>query len=226
VAERCVCIFSGGLDSTTLAYYCQETLGREVLLLSFDYGQRHDVELRHAEQLAEKLAAPWRTMDLTGFGDLVVSALTSDEVDVPEGEYSEENIQITEVPNRNMVMLSIAAGYAMDQQARFVSYGAHSGGDGPTYSDCTPGFVDAVNRAVGEAAGPHREVIIEAPFVNKTKGEIVRIGHDLGVPFELTWSCYAGGDVHCGRCGTCQDRAKAFIAAGVSDPTRYRHPPG
>ncbi|WP_411145867.1 7-cyano-7-deazaguanine synthase QueC [Streptomyces sp. x-80] len=220
--KSAVLIASGGMDSTVTAYELRAR-GSEVFLLSFDYGQRHRVELAHLARVAERLDVPHETVDLSGLGRLLTgSALTDTTVDVPDGHYSEQSMRSTVVPNRNMIMLSIAAGVAVSRGAGIVAFGAHAG-DHPIYPDCRPAFFDQLGKAVH--AGNEGFLVpgfrLEAPFLHLTKADIVRRGHELGVPFELTWSCYKGGSVHCGTCGTCVERKEAFELAGVADPTEY-----
>ena len=216
--DKGVVVFSGGMDSATLLY---SLLGRspEVHALGFNYGQRHRKELQYAAALAADLGVPYTVVDLGSVTPLLKgSSQTDPTVDVPEGHYEEESMKLTVVPNRNMVMLSIAAAYAISTKADYVAFGAHSG-DHAIYPDCRAAFVDAL-RDVLRLADWHAVGIV-APFLSKTKAEIVSLGFDLGVPFEKTWSCYKGGEIHCGKCGTCVERREAFQLAGVYDATVY-----
>ncbi|MER5356209.1 7-cyano-7-deazaguanine synthase QueC [Kitasatospora sp. NPDC002551] len=220
--KSAVLIASGGMDSAVTAYELRAR-GSEVFLLAFDYGQRHRVELEHLAKVAERLEAPYETVDLSGLGRLLSgSALTDTSVDVPDGHYSDQSMRSTVVPNRNMIMLSIAAGVAVSRGADILAFGAHAG-DHPIYPDCRPAFFEQLGKAIqagneGHLAPGFR---LEAPFLHLTKADIARRGHELGVPFELTWSCYKGGTAQCGTCGTCVERKEAFALAGVADPTRY-----
>ena len=216
---RTVLTFSGGLDSTTLLYYLISE-GHEVLTLSIDYGQRHKVELEYANQILVKLGIKeHKAIDLHCMNDLMQgSSLTQPDIDVPLGHYEEESMKQTVVPNRNMIILSLAAGWAISNKATYIAYAAHAG-DHTIYPDCRPEFAEACGKAI-ELADWHIVKLIR-PFVEKTKGEIVKLGTELGVPYELTWSCYQGHDVHCGACGTCVERREAFMQAGVEDPTAY-----
>jgi 7-cyano-7-deazaguanine synthase len=139
-------------------------------------------------------------------------------VEVPEGHYAEESMRVTVVPNRNAIMLALAYGVAVAENANCVAFGAH-GGDHFIYPDCRPGFMDAFEGM--ERLGTETEISIYAPFRQQTKADIVSLGAKLGVPFDETWSCYEGQQVHCGRCGTCVERIQAFRDAGVADPTSY-----
>jgi len=220
-----VSLLSGGMDSTVLAYDLVRN-GYEVHLLSINYGQRHKTELEFAKKTAYKLRAEHKIVDFSGLNVLLAgSALTSKDVEVPEGHYSADNMAITVVPNRNAILLAIATGWAVSLGAEKVAFAAHSG-DHAQYPDCREGFVNRMTSAMnwGNSAFIHDGFHIDAPYVHITKADIARIGSGLGVPFEDTWSCYKGGTTHCGRCGTCVERAEAFAAAHVSDPTIYIDP--
>jgi 7-cyano-7-deazaguanine synthase len=216
--KRTVIIHSGGMDSTVLlAHLVAE--GREVHALSVDYGQRHRRELVAAAEICAHYKVPHRVADLRGVTSLFgANALTDAHVAVPEGHYEEASMKATVVPNRNMLLIATAAAWAMSLKATAVAYGAH-GGDHAIYPDCRPAFADALDKAIRLA--DWHEVSLERPFVGMDKTAIVRRGVELGVPFALTWSCYVGGEQHCGKCGTCVERKEAFLRAGVTDPTAY-----
>lgn len=221
-----VVICSGGMDSVTAAYVARALLhldGDQMLLVGFDYGQKHVKELDAMLQIAKhELDAHARVVDLSLLGPLLPSALTDVNVRVPHGHYADENMRATVVPNRNAIMLSIAWGIAVAQDASSLWTGVHAG-DHPIYPDCRPAFVWAFDAALRIATDGHASPLLSlrAPFLHRSKAEIVKTGHDLRVPYELTWSCYEGGAVHCGRCGTCVERREAFELAGVTDPTQY-----
>jgi 7-cyano-7-deazaguanine synthase len=220
--RRVVAVVSGGLDSTTMAYQLRAQ-GYSLSAISFDYGQRHRKELAFAEQMAADLDAPWTLIDLHAAGltnVLTGSALTDDTVGVPDGHYADESMRITVVPNRNAIMLSIACALAVTRDAGAVAFGAHSG-DHFIYPDCRPEFVRAFEAMVNVAVEGLASIEILAPFLSMTKTDIVRLGDELKVPFERTWSCYKGGELHCGTCGTCYERREAFAQAHVADPTAY-----
>ena len=230
--SQAVTLLSGGLDSVTLAYHLREDWGLDLIALSFDYGQRHKKELMVAGNIAYELGAEHHTITLgTNDGShpypkplatiLAGSALTDESVPVPDGHYAEESMKQTIVPNRNAIMLSIAYGVAVARGAKLVAFAAHSG-DHAIYPDCRPDFVAALNGALnlGNAwADPVPE--IQGPFLNISKADIAREAVRLKVPIAETWSCYKGGDIHCGVCGTCTERREAFELAGVTDPTPY-----
>lgn len=219
---KAVCVVSGGMDSATLAYFYKK-LSYDLILVGFDYGQRHKKELNQLKEIGSLLNADVRIIDLTNLTkELHGSSLTSPEVAVPDGHYAKETMKATVVPNRNAIMLSIATGIAVAEKADCVATGIHAG-DHFIYPDCRPDFFIPFAEAMimGNDGFSHPEFTLNAPFINKTKGEIAKLGADLGVPFEKTWSCYKGGDIHCGRCGTCVERVEAFIKASVNDPTEY-----
>ena len=212
-------IYSGGLDSTVLLYDLHNA-GHALGALSVNYGQRHSCELECASKICAQLKVAHKVADLSTLQPLLAgSSLTSPEIDVAEGHYTEENMKTTVVPNRNMILLALATGHALSIGAQQVAYAAHSG-DHAIYPDCRNEFADAMARAM--ALCDWSQVELYRPFVDWTKADIVRRGAELGVPFGQTWSCYKGGNKHCGRCGTCIERREAFDLAGVEDPTNYK----
>ena len=213
-----VLTFSGGLDSTVLLYHLLAE-GQEVAALSVDYGQRHRVELNHALRIADEVGIRHETADLSAVTRFLGGSSQTDEsVDVPLGHYTDESMKQTVVPNRNMIMLSIAAGWAISLKAGQVAYAAHSG-DHTIYPDCRVEFARALDGAIRLA--DWHEVELVFPFAEMSKADIVRRGSELTVPFASTWSCYQGDQVHCGACGTCVERREAFEMARVADPTTY-----
>ena len=219
---KTIVICSGGLDSVSLAHMVadEHELTR---LVSFDYGQRHVKELEFAAACAERLGVPHDVIDMRGIGASLSGSALTDEIDVPDGHYAEETMKITVVPNRNAIMLSIAFGIAAAQQADAVATAVH-GGDHFIYPDCRPGFTRAFETMQRHALEGYAEVRLYTPFVNRSKTDIVTEGARHGTPFAETWSCYKGGEKHCGRCGTCVERREAFHLAGVEDPTAYADP--
>ena len=215
---KALVLFSGGLDSTVLAAQLLAD-GAETRLLSIDYGQRHAKELDKAEKIAQALGLPHRILRLPDLGPLLGgSSLTDDQVELPEGHYAKESMKATVVPNRNMILLALAGGHALSIGFDTIAYAAHAG-DHTIYPDCRPEFADAMEKALGLA--DWQNLNLHRPFVNFSKEELVRKGNELGAPLELTWSCYAGREKHCGKCGTCVERKEAFALAKVEDPTEY-----
>lgn len=219
--KKAVAIVSGGMDSVTLAYLL-DAEGYELHLLAFNYGQRHKKELQFAEMAAKALKAEFDIVNLSNLGKLLKGSALTDDIAVPDGHYASENMKITVVPNRNAIMLSIAYGVAVAENADIVATGVHAG-DHFIYPDCRTKFIKAFDIASSLAnegfGNPDLKII--APFGEIGKDGIVKIGTELNVPYENTWSCYKGGDKHCGKCGTCVERKEAFQLAGVSDPTIY-----
>lgn len=223
--EKALVLCSGGVDSTTLLAGAVERFGAEnVYALSISYGQKHIREIEAARAVAAHYGVEQRFLDLGAiFADSACSLLAHSDEAVPTGAYgeqqeaAEDGIVSTYVPFRNGLFLSSAASMALSLGCSVVLYGAHHDDwAGAAYPDCSPAFVEAMNRAIVEGTGG--ELRLEAPFVEASKGDIVRMGLELGVPYELTWSCYEGGEIPCGRCATCLDRAAAFAANGAEDP--------
>ncbi len=217
---------SGGVDSTTALAIAVNKYGKEnVIALSVSYGQKHDKEIEAAKSVADYYGVEQLFLDLAKiFQYSNCSLLQGSTEEIPEESYAKQ-IQKTEgktpvstyVPFRNGLFLSSAASIALSKECELIYYGAHADdAAGFAYPDCSPVFHQAMNEAVWEGSG--HQLKIEAPFVKKTKADIVKQGLELGVPYALTWSCYEGGARPCGKCGTCLDRAAAFAANGVKDP--------
>lgn len=215
--EKAVVVISGGMDSTTLLYKIIDD-GYNTSAISFNYGQKHKKELKCAQQICHGLGIRHTIASLDVLNALAPSALTRKEWDVPEGHYADENMKQTVVPNRNMVMLSLATAYAISKKAKFLFYGVHSG-DHAIYPDCRPDFYSYMQDAIMRA--DWHEVLLKAPFIHKDKGDIVRIGKGLNVNYGLTWTCYQGREKACGKCGACVERLEAFGKADMVDPLEY-----
>lgn len=215
MAGKSVLILSGGLDSAVLLWQ----LKPYVQCLTFDYGQRHaEKELKAASTLCREAGVEHKIIDLSALSSLLAMGSVSGRDPIPEGNYAAETMKSTIVPNRNMIMLSVATAYAIVEKATALYYAAHSG-DHAIYPDCRPSFVRAVRDAIeqGNWDAPH----LHAPFLHTTKADIVKAGIELGVPFHLTWSCYNGRTAACGKCGTCVERLEAFHLATSTDPLAY-----
>jgi 7-cyano-7-deazaguanine synthase len=213
---KTIVILSGGLDSTTLLFHLKDE-GHVLHALTFDYGQRHRKEIEAAKIICELTDTPQEIVDVSALGPFFGSnALTNQSIVLPSGEYSQETIDTTKVPNRNMIMLSIAISRAISLAFDAVAFGAHSGFNEIMYPDCSPAFVNAMQKAANACDQLSVEVL--APFVLWTKTDVLKRGAELCVPFENTWSCYEGSSVPCGKCGTCWDREAAFSQCALVDP--------
>lgn len=236
-----VVVYSGGMDSFTLLNGIVRAHGADtVTALSFDYGQRHKKELDYAARVCKELNVQHTIINLAAVTPLLVgSALTSPEIDVPEGHYEEESMRQTVVPGRNTMMLGLAlaaaeskllqidaktaavrkhvegAGYQLDRASAVVWYGAHSG-DHHIYPDCRPKYVTAMQEVYLQATEGRVQLMV--PFLHGNKETILQSGFEMGLDYAKSWTCYKGGDVPCGKCGSCQERALAFAAIGKVDP--------
>lgn len=212
-------VCSGGLDSVTLAY---KVAKEHVLsaILSFDYGQRHKKEIDYAARCADALGVEHSVIDISHTGKMLSGSALTDDVAVPDGHYAEESMKTTIVPNRNAIMLSIAYGVAAAQKLDAVATAVH-GGDHFIYPDCRPDFIHAFEAMQNHALDGVANIKLYTPFMNKDKSDIAKQAGDLAVPIFETWSCYKGGEKHCGRCGTCVERREAFHLAAVKDTTEY-----
>lgn len=212
-----VIIVSGGMDSITLLYDRQDSIA---LGISFDYGSNHNAnEIPLAQKHCRKLGIRHIIIDLGFIHQHFKSSLLEGANAIPDGNYNEENMKSTVVPFRNGIMLSIAAGIAESHNLTKILIANH-GGDHTIYPDCRPGFIRAMDDAV--SAGTFVDVHVEAPYTHLTKTEIALRGKKLGIDYSETWSCYKGGDIHCGTCGTCVERKEALREAGINDTTEYR----
>lgn len=212
--NKCVVVLSGGPDSASVAYWVKKQ-GYDVYAISFKYGQIAVKEVECARKIADKLQIPVKTVDLSALKDVFgnVTSLCNESIPLTS-EFSSPII----VPFRNAIFLSIAISYASSICANKIFYGAH-GSDETFYPDCRREFYKAYEKAA--CLGTGSEVVIEAPFSDRSKSGIMKIGVELGVPFDLTWSCYRNGVKHCGKCESCINRKKAFTEAGIVDPTEY-----
>lgn len=215
-----ILVLSGGLDSTTMLY---EYASRIALAVSFNYGSNHNVrEIACAAESCRRLRIEHLVIPLQFIAKDFESSLLQGADAIPEGNYNSENMKSTVVPFRNGIMLSIAAGLAETHGLKYVMIANHSG-DHSIYPDCRPEFIDAMSLAM--KAGTYPGITIQAPYTNISKADIVRRGAKFGIDYSLTYSCYKGGKLHCGKCGTCRERHEAFLEAGVADPTQYAADP-
>ncbi len=215
---KVVVLCSGGMDSVTALYWARSAHD-VVAVASFDYGAKHNHrELPFAAEHAAKLGLRHEVIPLEFVNRLFASNLLKSGGEIPEGHYAAENMKQTVVPFRNAIMLSIACGVAESAGAEGLVIAAH-GGDHAIYPDCREAFMQAMGDAL--RLGTYAGIELLRPFITKTKGQIAAEGARLGVDFGRTWSCYKGGAVHCGQCGTCVERREAFMEAGLPDPTKY-----
>lgn len=222
MTQKVVVIYSGGMDSFTVLNKAIKD-GFDVYPLSFDYGQRHKKELDYAATVCKKLAVPHKVVDISAINQLLGgSSLTSD-IDVPEGHYEEDSMKNTVVPNRNMILLSMAIGYAVSLNASKVYYGAHAG-DHAIYPDCRPEFVQKMHDV--SMIANYEPVEIYSPYLRVSKIAILTDGLAMGLNYADTWTCYNGREKACGKCGACQERLEAFEKNNVVDPLEYETPNG
>ncbi len=230
--KKAIVMSSGGVDSTTCVGIAVDRFGAEnVVTVSFKYGQKHDKELVCAQKVADYYKVAHYVLDLTNIMQYSnCSLLKQSTEEIKHKSYAEqiaedgEGMVSTYVPFRNGLMLSSAAALAMSlfpKEDVSLYIGAHADdAAGNAYADCSQAFTDAMSTAIN--IGTYKNVHVEAPLVNMNKATVVATGIKLGVPYELTWSCYEGGDVPCGTCGTCIDRAAAFAANGIEDPAQTK----
>ncbi len=212
-----VIILSGGMDSVTLLHFLVKHRGCKMKAISFDYGQKHAKEIEYAKHHCTELGVDHHVIALPFVSTLFSSALLQGGGDVPEGHYQEENMKQTVVPNRNMIMSSIAVGFGQSTGASFLALGVHAG-DHAIYPDCREEFIDAFRVCV--ELSDWNPFTVYAPFQRMTKVEILEIGFQLSPPVDYgkTWTCYKGLEKACGKCGSCQERGEAFGKIGVEDP--------
>lgn len=220
---KALVLFSGGVDSTTCLAMAVDKYGKEnVIALSISYGQKHTKEIEVSDSIAKFYGVEHIYLDLAKiFQYSDCSLLAGSDKEIPKESYSDQLKKTdgkpvsTYVPFRNGLFLSSAASLALSKDCQVIYYGAHADdAAGNAYPDCSSDFNNAIARAIYIGSG--NQLKVEAPFVNLTKAEVVAIGVKLGVPYEMTWSCYEGGDKPCGVCGTCRDRKAAFLANGLN----------
>ena len=211
-----VIVVSGGMDSITLLYDKKEEIA---LAVTFDYGSTHNArEIAWAKVHCGRLGIRHIVIKLDFMQKYFTSSLLEGGDEIPEGHYADENMKSTVVPFRNGIMLSVAAGIAESNGLKKILIANH-GGDHTIYPDCRPEFIGAMDRAI--ANGTYEDVRIDAPYTNITKADIAKIGKRLGIDYSETWSCYKGGERHCGKCGTCIERKEAMALAEIDDRTEY-----
>jgi 7-cyano-7-deazaguanine synthase len=217
--RKVVVLVSGGMDSVTALY---DAAGRDrvIAALGFDYGSKHNHrELPLAAWHAQRLGVFHQVIPLRFVGELFTSDLLQSGGEIPDGHYEDATMRRTVVPFRNGIMLAVAAGYAESMGAQGLVIAAHAG-DHAVYPDCREEFMTTMAAAI--RTGTYAGIELLRPFIALHKADIIACGAQLGVDFAMTWSCYKGGEVHCGNCGTCVERREAFLLAGLPDPTFYQ----
>jgi 7-cyano-7-deazaguanine synthase len=214
---KTVLIYSGGLDSTVLLHELKAWNDLDCAV-SVDYGQRHRRELEAAESICDELDVHHIVLPIRWFAKHVTHSSQTGATEPPEGHYADESMKVTVVPNRNMIMLSMAAAIAIDRGVPAIAYAAHAG-DHTIYPDCRPAFIETMQRALTQCH--FTPLTLRTPYSTISKAAIVQLGYMLHVPMHKSYSCYAGRPAHCGKCGTCTERREAFKLAGVEDLTEY-----
>jgi len=217
MTEKVVVIYSGGMDSFTVLNRALKD-GKEVFALSFDYGQKHVKELTFAADVCKLLNIKHKIIDISAINELLAGSSLTDDIDIPEGHYAADNMKSTVVPNRNMILLSLAVAYAVSVEASQVYYGAHSG-DHAIYPDCRPEFVMKMNDVCQIAN--YEAVEIFSPYLHDTKIDILADGIKMGLDYSQTWTCYNGREKACGKCGACEERLEAFRENNAVDSLPY-----
>ncbi len=217
MTNKVVVIYSGGMDSFTVLNRALQD-GKEVYALTFDYGQRHVKEIEYASNVCKSLKVNHKVIDISAINQLLAGSSLTDDIDIPQGHYEAESMKSTVVPNRNMILLSLAVGYAVSTGASQVYYGAHSG-DHAIYPDCRPEFVMKMNDVCKIAN--YESVEIFCPYLTVTKSDILTDGLKMNLKYDQTWTCYNGREKACGKCGACEERLEAFSDNNVTDPIDY-----
>lgn len=218
MSKKVVVIYSGGMDSYTVLHKSLQQ-GLTPYALTFDYGQRHVKEIEVARSVCAELGVNHKVIDISAINELIGgSSLTDNAIEVALGHYHNENMKSTMVPNRNMILLSLAIGYAVSLKAEKVYYGAHAG-DHEIYPDCRPVFVEKMNEVAAVANYDKTEII--SPYLHTDKIGILKDGLAMGLDYSKTWTCYNGREKACGKCGSCSERLEAFTENGMTDPLDY-----
>ena len=214
---KIIVVYSGGLDSFTLLNEAIRS-GKDVSALSFDYGQKHSKELHFVEKFCTQESIDSKIVDVSSIKELFQGSSLTDDIDIPKGHYEDDSMKSTVVPNRNMILISLALGYAVTKGAEEVWFGAHAG-DHAIYPDCRPEFVEKMD-SVARIAN-YSPIAVKAPYIAMSKTEILAIGLNMQLDYGLTWTCYEGKELACGSCGACHERLESFAANNVIDPIKY-----
>tara|TARA_Y100001970_G_scaffold199256_1_gene242381 strand:+ start:859 stop:1515 length:657 start_codon:yes stop_codon:yes gene_type:complete len=215
---RIVLVYSGGLDSFTLLNHSMD-LGHEVFPITFNYGQKHIKEITYAANFCKEESLSLKLIDITEINSLLEGSALTDILEVPKGHYEDDSMKTTVVPNRNMILISLATAYAVTINADEVWYGAH-GGDHAIYPDCRPEFVNKINETT--LVANYSPISVKAPFINLSKDQILSLGIRLNLDYSKTWTCYEGKELACGECGSCMERLEAFTNNQLEDPLTYQ----
>ena len=220
IKKKAVLIYSGGMDSFTLLHHILASglACSDIATLTFNYGQKHVKEVEYAKHVCAELGIEHKVVDISAINSLLGGSSLTDDIAIPEGHYEADNMKSTVVPNRNMILLSLAIAYAVSLEADTVYYGAHSG-DHAIYPDCRPEFVQKMDE-VSRIAN-FQPVAISTPFVDMSKIDILARGMELGLDYTHTWTCYNGREKACGKCGACVERLEAFSSNQQVDPIPY-----
>ena len=214
---KIVVVYSGGMDSFTLinlALYDEH----KVSAISFDYGQKHKKELSIARDFCKSNLINLEVVDISAIKPLLKGSALTDEIEIPKGHYEDQTMKATVVPNRNMIMISLAIAHAISIDFEEVWYGAHTG-DHAIYPDCSPEFLESINNT--SKLANYESIEVKAPFINLTKGQILSKGLDMNLDYSQTWTCYEGKEQACGKCGSCVERLEAFSENNTRDPIQY-----
>ena len=214
---KIIVVYSGGLDSFTLLNEAIRS-GKDISALSFDYGQKHRKELHFVEKFCTQESIDSKIVDISSIKELFQGSSLTDDIDIPKGHYEDDSMKSTVVPNRNMILISLALGYAVTKEAEEVWFGSHAG-DHAIYPDCRPEFVEKMD-AVARIAN-YSPIAVKAPYIAMSKTEILAIGLNMQLDYGLTWTCYEGKELACGSCGACHERLESFAANNVIDPIKY-----
>ena len=215
--KKTVAVVSGGMDSVTMLHKLHAE-GHELQAISFNYGQRHSKELDLAKENADILGIPHTLVDMKFLGQLACNSALTGDINVPEGHYADENMKLTVVPNRNMIMASLAIAKAVNDNFNGIAMGIHSG-DHAIYPDCRPEFASAL-RTISLVAN-YQPIELYSPYLYSDKTGIIKDGLEVGVDYAKTWTCYKGDKIACGVCGSCQERLEAFKNNNMKDPLEY-----